>query len=167
MQTKDFLEILRDHRDKTLLFEYEAGQFIDDAYHITEVKNVHIESMDCGGRPDEYYQTIIQLWWNGTEQKERAMTAGKALKILEIVEQKRPMRYETPIFFEWGHGDLRTSNYVPNEVEITDDSVVLKLFVPPTVCKPKYELEIAGQNSDSVCCSPNELKVVGQKSGCC
>lgn len=157
MQTKEFLNLLQEHGEKELLFEYESGQFVHQAYHITEVKNVHIESVDCGGRPDTYNQTVIQLWWNGTEQKDRAMTAEKALSIFKIVEKAKPMRYETPIFFEWGHGDLRASNYSVNEVEITDKRLVVKLFVQPTVCKPIYELAVAGQSSGA--CAPG--------SGCC
>lgn len=155
MKTQELLNLLQEQPNKELVFEYAAGTYVPNAYHITEVKNVHIESVDCGGRPDEYYQTIIQLWIGDTLEQERAMTAEKALKILDIVDKMKPMRRDTELFFEYGFGDLRTSNYQVENVIETADKIVLQLYVAPTVCKPKFELELAGGGS----CSPG--------SGCC
>lgn len=158
MQTQEFLSLLRQHPRKEIIFEYAPGQFVPNAYHITEVKNIHIESVDCGGRADEYYQTIIQLWIGETVEQERAMTAEKATQIFDLVAQKKPMRGDTALFFEYGYGDLRTSNYQVQRVVESADKIVLQLYVAPPVCKPKFELELAGINSSTVC-TPN--------SGCC
>ncbi|MFK7932283.1 MAG: DUF6428 family protein [Saprospiraceae bacterium] len=151
MQTQEFLSILKQNPNKEIVFEYAAGEFVPNAYHITEVKNVHIESVDCGGRPDEYYQTVIQLWIGETVTQERAMTADKAMKILDIVDKKKPMRRDTELFFEYGYGDLRTSNYqVENVVELAN-KIILQMYVAPTVCKPKFELQMAGSDSSGMC----------------
>ena len=127
------------------------NQTVPKAYHITEVKNVHIESVDCGGRSAEEYQTIVQLWVSGTEQANKHMLTDKALKIFDTVERIKPIRQNTPIFFEWGYNDLATSVYTVNEVVETDGSISIKMTVPPTVCKPKYELELLGQESGGCC----------------
>ncbi len=153
MKTKEFLELLTKNPNHALNFEYEAGKFVPITYHITEVKNVHIKSVDCGGRPDSYDQTIVQLWVDPNEKKDRSMTTTTALKIFNIVDSKTPMKQDTPLFFEWGHGALRTSVYSVESIEQTDQQITVKMFVPATVCKPKYELEMSGSNS----CGP----------GCC
>lgn len=143
MNTQEFLELLEAHPSKELVFEYDTDTYVPKAYHITEVKNVSIESVDCGGRPDSYKQTVVQLWINDGEVKEKNMSAKKALSIFKIVDKITPMDRSTEIFFEWGHGDLRTSNYAVENVLDKDGKLVLQLFAPPTVCKPKVELELA------------------------
>ena len=62
MKTQEFLDLLKSHQDKSLLFEYTAGQMVGANYHITEVKHTTIESVDCGGRMDAWNETVIQLW---------------------------------------------------------------------------------------------------------
>lgn len=151
MKTQEFLNLLVQNEEKELIFEFQAGQFIPKAYHITEVKNVHIESVDCGGRPDEYFQTIVQLWHNGTETSDNFMTAKTANKIFEKVNTMKPIKEDTPIFFEWGDAQNRTSNYEVNAVHIKGNQLIVKTFVPPTVCKPKYELELAGKSTGGCC----------------
>lgn len=151
MTTASFFELLETHSEKELWFEYSAETFVPKAYHITEVKNVHIESVDCGGRPDAYDQTIVQLWINDGEVAERAMSCQKANKIFKMVDHAKPIKRDTPIFFEWGYGDLRTSVYEVEQVNVVGNRLEVQLFVPPTVCKPA--LEVAST------CSPS--------SGCC
>ena len=151
MKTKTFLELLKQHEGKELIFEFQADHFIPKAYHITEVKNVHIESVDCGGRPDEYFQTVVQLWHDGTEAADRFMTANTANKIFKKVDSIKPLRQDTPIFFEWGDAAMSTSVYEVKDVEVSDNQIIVKTFVPPTVCKPKFELELMGQCSDGCC----------------
>ena len=62
MNTQNLLQILEENPNKELLFEYKEGQFVGANYHITEVKNTTIKSVDCGGRSDGWNETIIQLW---------------------------------------------------------------------------------------------------------
>ncbi len=151
MNTSEFLNLLKSHPDKELIFEYRQGFFVPMAYHITEVKNLHIEAVDCGGRPSEDFQTVVQLWVSGDEQTERHLSTDKALKIFDIVRKMKPMRGTADILFEWGDQYLPTSNYRVNDVEATDNQLVVKMFVPPTVCKPKLELELAGCSTVGCC----------------
>ena len=152
MKTQQFLTLLTAHPAKELIFEYAAGKLIPNAYHITEVKNVHIESVDCGGRPAEYYQTIIQLWIGDNVPAERSMTAEKALKILQVVDRKKPLRRATELFIEYGYGDLRTANYQIENIVETADKMIVQLYVAPTICKPKFELELTGGQCGPGCC---------------
>ena len=151
MTTKEFLNLLDENADKELVFEYRKDQFVPAAYHITEVKNVHIDSVDCGGRPSESFETVVQLWISGTEVKDKGMSAGKALKIFEKVDSIKPLRYNTDLFIEWGDENLPTSNYAIEAVDNGPDKVTLKLFVPATACKPRLELSVLG-NASKGCC---------------
>ena len=153
MLTKEFIELLNSNNGKELVFEYEKGQNIPAAYHITEVKNVHFESVDCGGFAHEEYQTIVQLWVSEKEKQERSMEAQKALKIMNLVDGVKPLRQETKIYFEYGRGDLRTSNYSVEKADIFGDKVILKMYVEPTACKPRNIENVKGlEQVVKTCC---------------
>ena len=151
MTTSDFLSLLTTHADKELIFEFLEGKYVPSGYHITEVKNVHIESVDCGGRPDAYDQTIVQLWHNESKEDDTNLTADKANAIFKKVDGVKPIRQDAPIFFEWGNAAYRTSVYDVTSFEVVDNQLIIKMFVPATVCKPKYELEVMGCSTDGCC----------------
>ncbi len=153
MQTKEFFNLLEEHKEKELIFEYANGQFVPMAYHITEVKNVYFDSVDCGGNAHEERQTIVQLWSSPLEEKNRYMESGKALKIMEKVDSVKPINKETEIFFEYGNLSTPTSNYSVQNVALEDDKVILKMYVQATQCKPLHlkELVQAGEG----CCGPS------------
>ena len=139
MKTNEFLELLAQNPEKPLLFEYETGQFVPEAYHITEIKNVSIESVDCGGKPHSEKQTIVQLWHNGIEIGSY-MEAKKAKKIFDVVDKVKPFTMDTEIYFEYGNKDLATSNYQVEDVVHELDKIIVKMSVPPVACKPKLGL---------------------------
>ena len=67
-------------------------------------------------------------------------------------------------------GDItRVQNNITTIRENTDEKIVIKLFVPPTVCKPRLALEIAQGNSEGCCGSPSS-KMIGLEQAarkCC
>ena len=153
MLTKEFLELLNSNHGKELIFEYEPSRTVPAAYHITEVKNVHFESVDCGGFAHDEYQTIVQLWVNEKEVKEKHMETHKALKIMNLVDGVKPLRKDTEIFFEYGRGSLRTSNYSVENVVVEDEKIVLKMYVQPTACKPRNIENVKGlEQVVKTCC---------------
>ena len=157
MKTREFLNLLSTHADKELLFEYVADKYVPKAYHITEVKNVTIGSVDCGGNEHDEKQTIVQLWNNPVEFKQHYMHSDKALKIMEKVDSLRPLDLDTEIFFEYGDRTLPTSNYSVKKAEVIDDKVVMKMYVEPTACKPSL-LNKVGALAEAACCGTAESK---------
>ncbi len=145
MKTKEFIDLLKSHPEKKLSFEYQEGAFVPETFHITEIKNSNVTSVDCGGFMHEFNETIVQLWINEGEELREDFTAQKALKIIDIVNSKYPVNEAAELFFEYGYIDLPTSNYKVKKVHIRKDEIIVKLFVPSTVCKPSE----AGL---SVCC---------------
>ena len=71
MKTQEFLNTLKSNQDKSLIFEYMPNAFVGANYHITEVKHVNIESVDCGSKKNAWSETIIQLWENPLEAGKR------------------------------------------------------------------------------------------------
>ena len=154
MKTKEFLSLLTSNSGKELLFEYQGGKIIPKTYHITEIKSTHVDSVDCGGNRHE---TIVQLWINGDEEKDRYMSVEKAKQIFDIVHQKSPLKGETSIFFEYGDQYTPTSVYEVDEIEQTDQYIKVKMLVPSTVCKPLLSLDVLAVG-DRKC---------GGNTGCC
>ncbi|MEO9966331.1 MAG: DUF6428 family protein [Reichenbachiella sp.] len=136
MKTSEFIEVLKENPSLGLEFEIESGKFIKPTFHITEVKNLTIESVDCGGNPDSYKQTVVQLMVNPLEEMRRPWSAKKALDIFEKVEALKPMEADAEIFFEYGDLEMRTSNFSVEDVLFANNTIRLELFAKPTVCKP-------------------------------
>ncbi len=151
MNTKNFLSLIEDHPQKELIFAYGEQQHVPKAYHITEIKNVSIESVDCGGFSHSEKQTIVQLWIDKGETAERYMTAAKAAKIFQIVNKVKPLSQNANIFFEWGTEGLATSNYQIDDVENSEDKIIVRMSVPATACKPRLQMQEAGDSE--ACCS--------------
>lgn len=92
MKTSEFLKLLKDNENKGLVFEYKPGVLVGANYHITEVKNITIDSVDCGAGTDFWKETIIQLWESPKEIGKRDyMTSYKALAILNKVDSIKLM----------------------------------------------------------------------------
>ena len=90
MKTQEFLNILKEHQGKSLLFEYAPNLLVGANYHITEVKHVTIDSVDCGAGVDAWKETIIQLWEDPNELgKTVFMSTYKALGILSKVAKMK------------------------------------------------------------------------------
>ena len=63
MKTNEFLSVLKENTTKSLVFEYAPGRLVGANYHITEVKNITIDSVDCGSGTDFWKETIIFQEW--------------------------------------------------------------------------------------------------------
>ena len=85
MTTQEFFDILKKHTDKSLLFQYMPGQLVVANYHITEIKHITVDSVDCGAIEDSWKQTLIQLLESPLEiGKTYFMSCKKALSLIHI-----------------------------------------------------------------------------------
>jgi len=162
MQTNEFLSLLEEHATKSLLFEYEPGQFVAPNYHITEVKNITIDSVDCGAGADFWKETVIQLWESPQEKDTREyMLANKALDILKKVDRIKPMDKTTEVKFEYSNTNFHTAQLFVNEHEIRNGQLILNLGVQKTDCKAKEVCGVPVETTvdANACCTPG--------GGCC
>lgn len=162
MKTSELLSLLKEHSNKSLLFEYKKGSLVGANYHITEVKNITIDSVDCGAKTDFWKETIIQLWESPEEKDKRDfMSADKALAILNRVDGIKPMERQVEVKFEYSNANFHTAQLFVNDFEINSDQLIMKLGVEQTDCKAK---ETCGVPDEKVA---QEENACAPGSGCC
>jgi hypothetical protein len=142
MKTKEFFSLLENNKDKALLFEYTPGKFVEANYHITEVKHIKIDSVDCGSGTDAWNETIVQLWESPSEKDKRDyMSIFKALGILKKVGQMKPYDMEAEVKFEYSNDTFHTAQLFLNDYSVSENQLILQLGIQKTDCKAK---EICG-----------------------
>ncbi len=162
MKTKEFLSLLRDNGNKELVFDYNKGALVGANYHLTEVKNIIVDSVDCGAGTDFWKETIVQLWESPAElDKTKYMSVSKALQILNRVNEIKPMHLEAELKIEYSNANFHTAQLFIDEYEILEDLLLIKLSVEKTDCKAKEECGVPVEiNAEKeACCSPG--------GGCC
>ncbi len=161
MNTSNFISLLEEHQDKSLLFEYASGMLVGTNYHITEVKHTTIDSVDCGAGTDSWKETVIQLWESPSELgKENYMTSYKALGILKKVGQMKSYEMDAVVKIEYGNAMFHTAQLHVIDFEIKENKLVIKLTVNPTDCKAKEICGVPETNTiETNSCAPG--------SGCC
>jgi len=164
MKIQNLFKILEDNKDKYLLFEYAPNLFVGANYHITEVKHVSVDSVDCGSQTDVWNETIIQLWESPNElDKTEYMSTYKALAILKKVGEMKPYVLNAVAKIEYSNAKFHTAQLFVNDYEIHGNNLIIKLAVEKTDCKAKStcgvaeEIEVIVNNEP--CCAPN--------GGCC
>jgi hypothetical protein len=162
MKTSEFLQLLQANSAKDLLFEYSPGMIVPANYHITEVKNISIDAVDCGGRSDSWNETIVQLWESPEEiGKTEFMSVYKGLSILKKVGTIKQYDMNAELKIEYGNALFHTAHLFVNDFEVHDNKLIIKLAVTKTDCKAKDICgtpEAVGVETESSC-SP--------ESGCC
>lgn len=157
MKTQELFDILKSHQDKSLLFEYMPNAFVGANYHITEVKHINIDSVDCGAQTDAWNETIVQLWENPLEIGKRDyMTVYKALSILNKVGKMKAYDFKAEVKFEYSNASFHTAQLFVNDFEIRDDNLIIKLATEKTKCKAM-----------DVCCAPEEEDENLKEEPCC
>ena len=160
MKTKELLSVLEKNQNKGLLFEYAPNLLVGANYHITEVKHMKIDSVDCGGKTDAWNETIIQLWESPKELGKRDyMKVEKATEILNRVGELKPYIYDAEVKFEYSNAAFNTAQLYVQDFETTNKSLIFKLSIEDTRCKandvcgiPKTEEKVLETQSSS--CDP-------------
>lgn len=67
---------------KPLRFTVNGQQLVPNDFHVTEIKKVSIESLDCGGGASAWQELVIQLWSPRGDDTPQAMTAEKFSTIM-------------------------------------------------------------------------------------
>lgn len=155
MKLTNLLSIFKENKSLDLLFEFAHNQFTKANYHLTEVKNVQFSSVDCGGKPNNWKETHIQLWESPRElEKTDFLTVSKALSIIERVDSINPLWLETEVKIEFGNENFHTSIMDVSSYYVKENQLIIKLFSVKTACKAVPETE------EDNCCST-------EVNGCC
>jgi len=178
---KTFKDTLLLHPDLDLQFQYAADKWVDTSYHITEIKQASITSVDCGGVMNAWTEIIVQLWVPQNQQQSRSMKVKKALSIVEIVEKKLSLNPNGIVKIEFGNSEFDTRQMFPGEIITNGGNLVIDLRPDAVQCKAIGRGSSCGTNDKGEeCCAPAEkpkielknLAVVAEScctpgSGCC
>jgi len=179
MNWQAFKNTLLENTDKVLQFQYAEGQFVDASYHITEIKQAPIVSVDCGGVMNNWTEIIVQLWEPSVAGIDRAMKVSKALSIVNVVEKSLPLNPLGVVKIEFGNSKFDTRQMYPSDFVSDGESFTVNLAADFTQCKAINRGQSCGTTpSGEECCSPaskvetiikeKELEIVGAEvSSCC
>ena len=159
-----FKGTLIDNPDLILQFEYASGKWVDASYHLTEIKQASIVSVDCGGKMNTWTEVVVQLWepeaqdkQSALQDKQHAMQVNKALSIVNLVEQSLPLNPLAIVKIEFGNSQFDTRQMYPSEFVIQDDNLIFNLSPDFTQCKALTNGGTCGPtNSTEACCEPAE-----------
>jgi hypothetical protein len=150
-----FKEQLQANPNLTLQFQYAADQWVDAAYHITEIKQAPITAVDCGGVMNAWTEIIVQLWEPVNEQQDHAMKVSKALSIVNLVEKALPLNPNGIVKIEFGNSRFDTRQMLPKELIVSGENLIVDLRADAVQCKA---IERGGSCSTNEkgeeCCTP-------------
>lgn len=135
MTWQDFKAELQKYPEQILQFRYAADKLVAPSYHITEIKQAPITSVDCGGKVNAWTEIIVQLWEPAAAQTDRAMAVHKALKIVDLVEKNLDLHPKATVKIEFGNNEFDTRQMYPNEFLLQGDDLVINLQPDATQCK--------------------------------
>lgn len=167
MNWSDFKKQLTQHPEHHLQFEFAKEKRVHPSFHITEIKQANITSVDCGGKKNVWSEIIVQLWEPSIPDSESPMKISKALTIIDLVEKTLPLNPNSPVKIEFGNDTFDTRQMHPHDFEIKNDEIIVKLTADKTECKaigrgqtcetPKQKVKL--DELETSCCSP--------ESNCC
>ncbi|GGM19353.1 DUF6428 family protein [Deinococcus aerophilus] len=157
------IDALRAPAQRPLEFHLNGQQLVGAGYHVTEVKAVSIEAMDCGGKAAAWRETVIQLM-DGTAEEAQAgfMTNRKFLAIYDRVTRHIPVRPEAEVRFEYGNAEAAALQYHVSHLEVQPQRLIVHLRLPGVQCKASAACGLpadAGKDAADQGCVPD--------SGCC
>lgn len=142
----------------TLVIEYD-GRVVQPGYHVTEVKAGSFVTLDCGGNPDAWQETVLQVEDIPGSDGRTMMTAGKFRSILAQVDEKVRLDHDARLTIEIGRPGEAMRVFDIADLSIQDDRAILALGVRAAICKPRHR---AQQSEAAACCSP-----AAKAGGCC
>ncbi|WP_374951362.1 DUF6428 family protein [Mucilaginibacter sp.] len=149
-----FKNQLLQHPNLELQFQYAQDKLIDTSYHITEIKQAPITSVDCGGMMNAWTEIVIQLWVPENEQQEQSMKVDKALSIIEVVEKMLPLNPNGIVKIEFGNAEFDTRQMFPNKIIVIGNTLTVDLRPDSVQCKAVERGGSCGVNNDGEeCCT--------------
>ncbi|PYF75087.1 DUF6428 family protein [Pedobacter nutrimenti] len=126
---------LQEYPERILQFQYAEQKWVDASYHITEIKQAPIVSVDCGGVMNQWTEVVVQLWEPPKPEAERAMQVRKALSIVELVEKSLSLDPLATVKIEFGNSQFDTRQMYPAAFILNQDNLIVNLNPDFTQCK--------------------------------
>lgn len=155
LKWQSFKEQLQANPTLDLQFQYAENTWVEASYHITEIKQAPITSVDCGGVMNAWTEVIVQLWVPEEEQQLRSMKVSKALSIVDLVEKALPLNPNAIVKIEFGNAQFDTRQMLPKELKIDGENLIVDLRPDAVQCKAITRGGSCGTNEKGEeCCTP-------------
>ncbi|MEZ2220788.1 DUF6428 family protein [Rhizobium sp. RCC_161_2] len=152
------LGALEPYAGKALVIDY-GGRTIRSGYHVTEVKAGSFVTLDCGGNPDAWRETVLQIEDIAQEGEGDYLSVDKFREILDQVAQRVELDARARLTFEVGPPNAAMRVFDVDRLRMEAGRVVLRLVARAAICKPRHR---AKQEATTTCCGP---KAAGES--CC
>lgn len=141
---------------KPLRFTISGQQLVPNDFHVTEVKKVSVESLDCGGGASAWQELVIQLWSPRGDNTPEAMTAEKFSQILTKAGALHLLGGER-VRFEYGSSGMPAVQYELGSLSEVGNTLDIDLIPPHVACKPaeRHQLDGLSVVQDAGCCAPS------------
>ncbi|ABF44208.1 MULTISPECIES: DUF6428 family protein [Deinococcus] len=166
--TNTLITALRTLPQRPLQFHLHGEVLVPAGYHVTEVKAVTVEAMDCGGKANTWRETVIQLMDGSVEDaKAGFMTNRKFLAIYDRVAKHIPVSEEAEVRFEYGNANIPALQYHVHHIDIQPDAITVALRTPGVQCKAgeacglPTKVDRDGCEPTSGCCAPQAPMTLG------
>ena len=147
--------MLSGHDDESLVIDCD-GQRVQAGYHMTEVKAGSFVTLDCGGNPDAWQETILQIEDIPAAAGESFMRVGKFRGILSQIDRKVGLNADARLTLEVSRPDAAMRVFDVAEVAFEDGAAILRLGERPAICKPRHKAQQAeAAASPTACCAPS------------
>ena len=177
MKTSILLTTLRAHPALPVVFRH-GGDTVPAGWHLTEVKRVAYETMDCGALTHRWAETQFELWTpplNGLNPLRGHMPAGKFLAIIDRVEKELPLTGDTEARIHARLGDNPPALWGIELAAPAGGQLVVSLTPDRTRCKAaeRSVCNLVGAcgdkaaQEDGPCCSGKPADRRGDKIACC
>ncbi len=172
-----FIEQLRQTPEKHLVFQDQFGRQIPGGYHVTEIKAVSYQTMDCGGQGNQWQEIILQVMHPDTDTGDEQMQVKKFLKIYDQVASQVPMNVENELKIEYGDHQTPAIHAFVNHFSLESENIIAHLRPQTVRCKARDRQDGTGAacgsspttQEASACCTPSQNLGISStpKSGCC
>ncbi|WP_406827020.1 DUF6428 family protein [Pedobacter sp. KACC 23697] len=157
IEWSSFKAELLQHPELLLQFQYTDDRWVNASYHITEIKQAPITSVDCGGVMNAWTEIIVQLWEPTEKEEGRAMQVKKALSIIDLVESKLALNPKGIVKIEFGNSEFDTRQMYPAAFKVDGDNLIINLTPDATQCKAIGRGGNCGTTeTGEECCAPIE-----------
>lgn len=168
MKTSAFLAALRASPSLPVVFRAAAGT-ISSHYHLTEVKRVAYETMDCGAMTHRWAETQFELWVPplvGALPGRDHLPAGKFLAIIDRVEKELPLDGTTDARIFVALGDQGAALYDISSVAASEGRLVVALTPDRARCKAA-ERRVASLTGGCCGTPANADETAAPATACC
>ena len=153
---------------KPLRFTVDGQQLVPNDFHVTEIKKVSIDSLDCGGGASAWEELVIQLWSPRGDDTLAPMTAEKFASILAKADAL-PLLDGEHVRFEYAPVGMPAIQYTLSGLSAEGDTLDLDLYAPHVACKPqeRRQLDELSMVQNSTCCAPSSNARASAVERCC